>query len=212
MGDFLLSASSHQGQHHLTPKEFDKVLEEEDPIILDTRNIYEYAVGHFKNATPVNSRKFSDFEFFAEKFKTANPPGKKKCLMYCTGGVRCEQATAKMRELGYEAYQLKGGIHRYLEQFPDGGRFEGTNLVFDKRDELGPISRKVVGRCFICDNLWDSYSTEGPEAETKPHTRCSDCRIKILVCADCQVKTDSAEYSCAPRYNCLCGTKKQILC
>ena len=95
--------------------------------------------------------------------------------MYCTGGVRCEKASAFLRQQGVpEVYQLKGGIHRYLEQYPDGGKFRGSNFVFDGR--VVQKTDTVVGRCCRCDTAWDQLNGRRV---------CAVCKTLVLACDPC---------------------------
>ncbi|KAG9486613.1 hypothetical protein GDO78_006795 [Eleutherodactylus coqui] len=125
---------------HLTPEEFHKRVEwylsdpqeEKDTVLLDCRNFYESKIGQFQNCLAPDIRKFSYFPNYVDQnldfFKD------KTVLMYCTGGIRCERGSAYLRSKAVckEIYQLKGGIHKYLEQFPDGF-FRGKLFVFDGR-------------------------------------------------------------------------------
>lgn len=119
------------GQHkHVPPAEWQKMLEQEDVVIIDARNDYEYQVGAFKNAVNCGTRTFSEFPEFV---KNAAIPKDKKVMMYCTGGIRCEKALLEMEKHGYnDVYQLEGGILAYLAEFPHAA-FEGECFVFDKR-------------------------------------------------------------------------------
>lgn len=100
--------------------------------------------------------------------------------MYCTGGVRCERASSLLRLHGVEdLYQLSGGIHAYMDTFPEGGFFRGKNFVYDPRIALSyPRKEEVVGRCRICSTSFDDYSAK---------TRCRRCRMLQLVCDSCRV-------------------------
>lgn len=121
---------------------------------------------------------------------------KKKVLMYCTGGVRCERASAYLNTLvtspqtvsddaddddqhaSIEVCQLRGGIQRYLETFPDGGFFKGKNFVFDDRIAVGPdyAQDAMLGSCLVCGTACDDY---------RPRRRCVYCRMLVLVCREC---------------------------
>jgi UPF0176 protein len=125
-----------QGGTHLTPHEFHAKLTDtttaKETVVLDIRNHTEYMVGHFKNAIDPNCRTFAEFPRYLTQ-KAAELKDK-TVLMYCTGGVRCEKASYHLKQLGVEeVYQLKGGVHKYLEAFPQGGEWNGKNFVFDKR-------------------------------------------------------------------------------
>lgn len=109
-------------------------------------------------------------------------------LMYCTGGIRCEMASAYIRSkgAGFEnVFQLFGGIQRYLEQFPDGGFFKGKNFVYDPRISVGSSSGYVMGKCLLCGISFDDYSSR---------CRCTFCRMLVLVCHDCQ--KENTQYVC----------------
>ncbi len=118
------------GKHrHLSPAEWNAMLQCEDVVVVDTRNDYEVAVGRFRGAIDPKIRRFSDFPKVAETLVPKN----KKVLLYCTGGIRCEKAIYALEERGYnDVYQLDGGILKYLEQFPNSA-FEGECFVFDHR-------------------------------------------------------------------------------
>ncbi len=116
--------------HHLSPAEWNKVLSEEDVILIDTRNWYETALGVFEGAIDPNIKEFNEFPAYLDN---ARLPKDKKVLMYCTGGIRCEKALIEMQQRGYDnVYQLEGGILKYLEEFPEG-KFKGECFVFDHR-------------------------------------------------------------------------------
>lgn len=125
--DLIPKSSQHR---HLTPEEWHEVVANEDPVIIDTRNSYEYEVGHFKGALDPQTREFKEFPDWVKE--TALPKDK-KILIYCTGGIRCEKAILEMGEQGYSnVYQLEGGILNYLQKFPNA-HFDGECFVFDHR-------------------------------------------------------------------------------
>ena len=106
----------------------------EGPVLLDVRNKKEYEVGRFRGAVDMKADTFSEIARWLEKH-TEDLRGR-PIMMYCTGGIRCEKASAFLRSQGEgfeDVTQLKGGIHRYLEAFEDGGHFGGKNFVFDRR-------------------------------------------------------------------------------
>jgi UPF0176 protein len=141
----------HGKHRHLTPAEWQQMLERDDVILLDARNDYEVAIGKFRGAIDPSIKHFSDFPAYV---KQASIPKDKKVLMYCTGGIRCEKAIIAMEAKEYEhVYQLEGGILAYLEQFPEQS-FEGECFVFDHRvavdQHLRPSQQFVL--CVECGN------------------------------------------------------------
>lgn len=121
--------------NHLDPEEWNRILKEErdEILLIDTRNWYETKLGKFKGAVDPKISTFSDFPNY---LRENNVPKDKKILIYCTGGIRCEKGLLEMKRNGYQkVYQLKGGIIRYLEKFPND-QFEGECFVFDHRVAL----------------------------------------------------------------------------
>eukprot|EP00163_Fabomonas_tropica_P023183 TRINITY_DN40488_c0_g1_i1.p1 TRINITY_DN40488_c0_g1~~TRINITY_DN40488_c0_g1_i1.p1 ORF type:complete len:316 (-),score=36.44 TRINITY_DN40488_c0_g1_i1:476-1423(-) len=164
---------------HLEPAQFHEHLSRFDPesmVLIDTRNNYEWKIGSFVHADKPNVRQFSDFPAYVAA--NAERYAQKDVYMYCTGGVRCERASAYVKSQGAKnVYQLKGGIVRYLEQYSqDGGLFQGQCLMFDNRGAVSAQQPVRVGRCEFCNCEFDSY-------EKKP--RCTQCRILILACDTC---------------------------
>jgi len=118
---------------HVTPREWDSLLADPRVVVLDTRNDYEFRIGHFERALAPAMQHFREFpRFVTAQFATdARPP----VAMFCTGGIRCEKASAYLLEQGFaEVYQLDGGILRYLAETPAGeSRWHGDCFVFDER-------------------------------------------------------------------------------
>jgi len=127
----------------IPPEKFKELMDRGDEVtILDTRNDYEYALGHFEKAINPDIENFKQFSEFLSK---ANLPKEKPTLIYCTGGIRCEKAVGELRAKGFkEVYQLDGGILNFLEHLPNQG-FKGECFVFDKRvavdQELKPTEQ-----------------------------------------------------------------------
>ncbi len=118
---------------HVTPSEWNDLISDPEVLLLDTRNDYEIEHGTFKGAINPHTGKFSDFKDFAQK--QLDPKQHKKIAMFCTGGIRCEKASAYLLQQGFEnIYQLQGGILKYLEQIeePDS-LWEGKCFIFDDR-------------------------------------------------------------------------------
>lgn len=118
---------------HVSPREWNEIIKDEEVYILDTRNDYEFQVGSFKKAVNPQTEKFSDLPQFIEE--NLNPATHKKIAMFCTGGIRCEKFAPYMKQIGFEnVYQLEGGILKYLEEIPEAESFwEGECFVFDQR-------------------------------------------------------------------------------
>jgi UPF0176 protein len=221
---------------HLTPQEFHDALvsltqsegegdsegEEQKAVLLDVRNQFEYDIGHFKSASPLNCATYAETwtcldKLLENKEKTA------PVYMYCTGGIRCEKASVYVKSKGFEnVYHLQGGIHRYLEAFPDGGQFTGKNFVFDSRvsvtakDCSEGVASAEKGSSDVVDGGRGSAtepSAGTANAETEVVGRCLDCsqpfdefsgrvvctvcRLPVLVCPQCR------EERCVPgEYHC----------
>ena len=164
---------------HLNAEAWNRATEEPGVIIVDMRNHYESEVGHFENAiTPDVATFREELPLVAEMLADQRD---KKILMYCTGGIRCEKASAYMKHNGFEnVFQLEGGIIEYDRQVRAKGlenKFLGKNFVFDER--LGErISPDVIAHCHQC----------GKPSDT--HTNCANlyCHILFIQCAECQEK------------------------
>ncbi|MDR3646538.1 MAG: rhodanese-related sulfurtransferase [Candidatus Babeliales bacterium] len=164
---------------HLTPKQTHELLQNKpkDLIILDGRNNYEAAVGKFEDAITPDIRYFRQFPDYIdqnlEQFKD------KEVLMYCTGGIRCERASAYLKSKGIakEVYQVEGGIHRYVEEYPDGF-FKGKNYVFDARVTV-KVNAEVLGNCFVCNAKCDDYMNCRNAECNKHYIGCQDCVVRL---------------------------------
>ncbi|MDC0501422.1 rhodanese-related sulfurtransferase [Euryarchaeota archaeon] len=135
---------------NIKPVEFKKILDDnEEVIIVDTRNEYETRVGVFENAIDLNLSTFKDFpgaiQNLPEEYK------KKQIVMYCTGGIRCEKASVVMMNAGFEnVKQLEGGILRYFEE-TDGSYWKGDCFVFDQRVAVDTdLNETEYSMCFAC--------------------------------------------------------------
>lgn len=122
---------------YVEPADWNRLIEDPRVLVLDTRNDYEYAIGSFAGAINPGTRSFREFPAFVQdQLKSANP---RKIATFCTGGIRCEKATAYLLEQGFtEVYHLKGGILNYLEQIPaTDSLWQGECFVFDERVSVG---------------------------------------------------------------------------
>ena len=171
---------------HLKPEELKKWYENnEDFVVVDMRNDYEFKVGRFKNSIMPSLENFRDLAKALpelEEIKKASHEGK-KVLTVCTGGVRCEKASGFLVNKGFEnVYQLDGGMHTYMEKFP-GEDFLGALYVFDGRETVEFASekglpREIIGKCDFCEGTTEIYS----------NCALNECNKKILCCEDCQTK------------------------
>ncbi|WP_373748058.1 rhodanese-related sulfurtransferase, partial [Kaistella sp.] len=168
---------------HLKAKEFNNLLEDPNTIVVDFRNHYESEVGHFEGAiTP-------DVETFRESLPIINEQLQdfkedKNLLMYCTGGIRCEKASAYFKHQGFKnVYQLEGGIIEYTRQIKEENiesKFIGKNFVFDHR--LGErITDDIVSQCHQCGKPCDN------------HTNCANdgCHLLFIQCDDCKAAMEN---------------------
>jgi UPF0176 protein len=164
---------------HVNAAEFNKLAEDPNTIIIDMRNHYESEVGHFKGAI------CPDVDTFREELQIAEDLMKdqkdKNLLMYCTGGIRCEKASAWMKFKGFEnVFQLEGGIIKYAQDVKKlnlENKFIGKNFVFDER--LGErISPEIIASCHQCGNPCDD------------HTNCKNdgCHLLFIQCKSCGEK------------------------
>lgn len=162
---------------YLKANDFNELSNDPDVIIVDMRNHYEYEVGHFENAIEIPSDTFREqLPMAAEMLqdKKDNP-----IIMYCTGGIRCEKASAYMLHQGFKnVYHIEGGIIHYTQTARNEGlpnKFIGKNFVFDER--LGErISNEIISKCHQC----------GKPADT--HTNCTNeaCHLLFIQCEACK--------------------------
>ena len=167
---------------HLKAKEFNEILDNPDTIVVDFRNHYESEIGYFKGAiTP-------DVDTFRESLPIINEQlqdfkENKNLVMYCTGGIRCEKASAYFKHQGFKnVYQLEGGIINYAKQIKEENlesKFIGKNFVFDHR--LGErITDDIVSQCHQCGTACDV------------HTNCVNdgCHLLFIQCESCKEKME----------------------
>lgn len=167
---------------HLSAREWNEAMESPDSVIVDMRNVYESEVGHFKGALLPQSVTFR--EELPEVLGMLEGKKDKKILLYCTGGVRCEKASAYLRHHGFEdVNQLNGGIIYYAQQAKEEGlpvNFLGKNFVFD--DRMGErITDDIVSVCHQCGTPSDD------------HTNCAHqgCHVLFIQCPSCAAKMDA---------------------
>ncbi|PQJ21882.1 rhodanese-related sulfurtransferase [Tenacibaculum sp. SG-28] len=168
---------------HLSAKEFNKMLENPDTICVDMRNHYESEIGHFKGAITPDVDTFRDSLDIIEEDLKDNKEDK-NLLMYCTGGIRCEKASAYYKHKGFKnVFQLEGGIIEYTRQVKEEGienKFLGKNFVFDHR-RAERISDDVISKCHQCGKPCDT------------HTNCANegCHLLFIQCDECAEKMEN---------------------
>ncbi len=163
------------GGIHLTPEQTHTMLSKKSDnlVVLDARNTFESDIGTFQGAVKAPIKHFRELPKYIDEnidqFKN------KKVLMFCTGGVRCERATAylKKKKVAQEVYQMDGGIHNYVKKYPDG-YFRGKNYVFDSRIAM-KVNDDILGSCLLCKISCDDY------------INCLNalCNKHVICCAEC---------------------------
>lgn len=161
---------------YLKPEELHELFEnDEDMVVVDMRNNYEYEVGRFDNAIQPDTTKFYELP---KNIKNLKIDKDRKVVTYCTGGIRCEKATALLKEVGFEdVYQLEGGIVKYLEKYPDG-HFRGKNFVFDSRMVTNvetPSGKVILSKCSYCKKSSDRYIDCSESKCHKLYLCCKAC-------------------------------------
>ncbi|WP_198768939.1 rhodanese-related sulfurtransferase [Fictibacillus halophilus] len=165
----------------LSPKEFYEALQDEDVIVIDGRNDYEYEIGHFRGAIRPDVKASRDFPKWVREnisqFKD------KKVLTYCTGGIRCEKFSGFLLKEGFQdVSQLEGGIVTYgKDEEVQGKLWDGKLYVFDERISV-PVNRTeedvVIATCYYCGKTEDRYvNCANPECN-KQHVCCTECEVK----------------------------------
>jgi UPF0176 protein len=174
---------------HLSAKEFNQLADDPNTMIIDMRNHYESEVGHFKNAICPDVDTFREELQVAEDLMTEHKD--KNLLMYCTGGIRCEKASAWMKHKGFKnVFQLDGGIIEYARQIKDQGlenKFIGKNFVFDER--LGErITDDVIASCHQCGKPCDDHTNCKNDGCHLLFIQCEDCKNKFNECCSTECK------------------------
>jgi len=172
---------------HLSAKEFNSLSEKPESIVIDMRNHYESEVGHFENALTPDVETFREALPVVENMLEGDHD--KNIIMYCTGGIRCEKASAYFKHKGFKnVYQLEGGIIEYTKQANENNlenKFKGKNFVFDER--LGEkISEDVISTCHQCGEACDDHINCSNDACHILFIQCKSCKEKYSGC--CSVK------------------------
>ncbi|MEL6868170.1 MAG: rhodanese-related sulfurtransferase [Pseudomonadota bacterium] len=180
MGYAGVNPADGQGKH-VGPGEWHALLDDPRTLVIDTRNDYEVEIGTFPGAINPNTTNFREFPAFIERELQADP--ERPIAMFCTGGIRCEKATAVMRKQGFKnLYQLDGGVLTYLDQVaeqPDSdNRWEGECFVFDARVAVDrSLTPGAYVQCHGCRRALSPADLERPEYE--PGICCAHCHATI---------------------------------
>ncbi len=169
---------------HLNATAFNKIIDEEHTVLVDMRNHYESEIGHFKGAITPDVDTFRDsLDIIEEDLKEHKKD--KKLVMYCTGGIRCEKASAYFKHKGFkDVYQLEGGIIEYARQVEEQGlenKFKGKNFVFDHR-RSERISDEVIANCHQCGAPCDTHVNCANEACHLLFIQCENCSEAMQNC------------------------------
>ncbi len=166
---------------HLEPKEFLDMKDRDDVVVLDVRSNYEHSLGKFKNAVTLDIENFRDFP---TKINELAQFRDKKIITYCTGGIKCEKASALLLHEGFtDVYQLHGGIIKYGKE-AGGEDFEGKCYVFDNRlsVEVNSVNPVVIATCFNCGKVTDKMiNCANPECN-EHFTQCDECGTAMDGC------------------------------
>ena len=184
---------------HLSAAEFNALTSQEDTIVVDMRNHYESEIGHFEGAITPDVDTFRDSLSIIEEDLSKHKEDK-NLVMYCTGGIRCEKASAYFKHKGFKnVYQLEGGIIEYARQVKNQGlnnKFVGKNFVFDERRSEA-ISEDVIARCHQCGTVCDTHVNCANEACHLLFIQCPSCAEKL----DCCCSDTCAEIIALPESN-----------
>lgn len=168
-----------EGGVHVAPEAWGEMLQkrDENTLLLDVRNAYEWEIGHFDGADLPTLEQFREFPDFAKKLKEEKDPEQTKVMMYCTGGIRCEMYSALLKKEGFKnVFQLQGGVINYGHK--EGTKhWKGKLFVFDDRlaVPISPDNTEIISSCTYCDTLSDVYYN------------CAnmDCNELFFCCLDC---------------------------
>ena len=187
---------------YVNASEMNELLKDENTIVIDMRNHYEYEVGHFVKAVEIPSDTFR--EQLPMAVEIMQDKKDKNIIMYCTGGIRCEKASAYMLHNGFNnVFHLEGGIINYAKQAKENNlesKFIGKNFVFD--DRLGErITEDVIAKCHQCAKPSDT------------HTNCKNdgCHLLFIQCTECASKYDGCcSVGCQTTFNLPLEAQKEL--
>ena len=186
IGDKSIDPTKNVGEY-VNPEDWNSLIEEENILLIDTRNDYEYSIGSFKDSINPNTQKFRDFpEWLKGQNFTQEDKNSKKVAMFCTGGIRCEKASSLMKNEGFKkVYHLKGGILKYFESVSkENSLWDGECFVFD--DRVSVKHDLSVGDYDMC------HGCRMPITETD---KTSQKYIRGVSCPNCYDQTTEEQKS-----------------
>lgn len=187
--------STDKSGQYISPDELQAWFDgKKDFVIVDMRNDYEHAVGHFENSVRLPVKSFKEIPAAVKNISDLKD---KTVVSVCTGGVRCEKASGFLMDQGFsDVYQLEGGMVRYLEKYP-GKKFKGSLYVFDGRVAVNydsPEQHEVVGRCIVC-GVPSELCLNCDYPECHGHIiYCDTCKADGVFCSDsCRAKVEGVQ-------------------
>ena len=183
------SFSMEKKGHYVNAEQMNELMNDPETVVIDMRNHYEYEVGHFENAIEIPSDTFREqLPMAVDMMKDKKD---KNIIMYCTGGIRCEKASAYLLHKGFDhVFHLEGGIINYARQVKEKGlesKFIGKNFVFD--DRLGErVTEDIIAHCHQCGKPCDTHINCVNEACHLLFIQCEECNKKYEACCstECQ--------------------------
>ncbi len=180
---------SNKGEY-VNAAQFNELTQNEGTVVIDMRNHYEYEVGHFENAIEIPSDTFREQLPMAAELMAADKD--KNIIMYCTGGIRCEKASAYMKHHGFKnVFHLEGGIIHYANTVKEKllpNKFHGKNFVFD--DRLGErITNEIIAECHQCGESADTHTNCKNEACHLLFIQCDVCKENYKGCCSYECKS-----------------------
>lgn len=175
---------------HVKADKFNELIEDPNTVLVDMRNHYESEIGHFKNAVTPDVDTFRDsLDLIEEQLKDHKED--KNLVMYCTGGIRCEKASAYYKHKGFKnVFQMEGGIINYVRQVEEQGlenKFLGKNFVFDER-RAERISEDVISNCHQCGEPCDVHVNCLNQGCHLLFIQCNSCSEKMNTCCSDECK------------------------
>lgn len=175
---------------HVNAKQFNELLNDDNTILVDMRNHYESEIGHFQNAITPDVDTFRESLPIIEEDLQEHKEDK-NLVMYCTGGIRCEKASAYFKHKGFKkVYQLEGGIIEYTRQVQNQeleNKFVGKNFVFDDR-RAEKISEEVIAQCHQCGEPFDIHTNCANDACHLLFIQCEKCKKEMKGCCSTACK------------------------